>query len=318
MPKTEDYYQVLGVRRDASQADIQKAFRDLARKYHPDVNPEKDAKKKFQQIQQAFDVLNDPKKREMYDRYGHSFQSAGGGPQGGPGPGGFGFEDVDLGQFFGERFGQGGGGPGIDLGEIFSQFSKRSRPGKRAAGKQRRGGDLENEISVPFVTAVAGGELNLGLTLPSGRSETIAVKIPAGIEEGKKIRLRGQGEPSPNGGPAGDLLLKVRVEPHPFYQRRGNDLVVRVPLTLAEAALGAKIDVPAPRGTVALHVPPGTSSGTKLRIKGQGIAPRQGPPGDLYAEVLIVIPKKLDDAGRDLVRQLDERNKLDPRAHLRW
>lgn len=316
----EDYYQILGVRRDASQAEIQKAYRELARKYHPDMNPgDKDAKKKFQRIQNAFEVLNDPKKREMYDRYGSSFETFGaGGSRGGTtwstGPsGGFAFEDIDLSQFFGERF----GGAGIDLGEIFNQFRRGASTRSRTSTRQRRGADLEHEITIPFTTAVTGGEVELSVPRPSGRYETIAVKIPPGIEEGKRIRLRGQGEPV-EGGLAGDLLLTVHVEPHPWFQRKGNDLIVRVPVTLAEAALGAKVDIPTPKGTVTLQVPPGTSSGQKLRVRGYGVAPRTGTPGDLLAEIQIVLPKTLDESERDAIRQIDRRHPLDPRANLRW
>ncbi len=248
----EDYYQILGVRRDASQAEIQKAYRELARKYHPDMNPgDKDAKKKFQRIQNAFEVLNDPKKREMYDRYGSSFETfRAGGPRGGTtwstGPeGGFAFEDIDLSQFFGERF----GGAGIDLGEIFNQFRRGASTRSRTTTRQRRGADLEHEITIPFTTAVTGGEVEFRVLRPSGQAETIAVKIPPGIEDGKRIRLRGQGERI-EGGTAGDLLLTVHVEPHAWFQRKGNDLIVRVPVTLAEAALGAKVDIPTPTGTL--------------------------------------------------------------------
>lgn len=316
----EDYYQILGVRRDASQAEIQKAYRELARKYHPDMNPgDKDAKKKFQRIQNAFEVLNDPKKREMYDRYGSSFETFGASrPRGGAtwstGPeGGFAFEDIDLSQFFGERF----GGAGIDLGEIFNQFRRGAGTRTRTSTRPRRGADVEHELTIPFTTAVTGGEVEFTVTRPSGRHETIAVRIPPGIEEGKRIRLRGQGE-QVEGATAGDLLLTVHVEPHPWFQRKGNDLIVRVPVTLAEAALGAKVDIPTPKGTVTLQVPPGTSSGQKLRVRGYGVAPRSGPAGDLLAEIQIVLPKTLDESAREAIRLIDRRHPLDPRANLRW
>jgi len=323
----EDYYKTLGVPRNASQADIQKAYRELARKYHPDMNPnDKTAKKKFQQIQAAFDVLNNSEKREMYDRYGSSFDTMGaGGPHpqgtytwswspGGAGPGGFAPEDIDLSQFLGERFGQEASG---GFGDIFSQF-------RRAAGKSRRspapsrGGDLVQEIQIPFTTAVAGGEIHISLQHPGGKTETLAVKIPAGIEDGKKIRIRGHGAPGPRGAPPRDVLLTGRVAPHPFFQRRGNQLLVRVPVTLGEAALGAKIDLPTPRGTVTLSVPPGTSSGAKLRMKGHGVAPKNGASGDLLAEIQIVLPKELTEADRQAIREIDQRHAQNPRRDLRW
>jgi len=324
----EDYYKTLGVRRDASQAEIQKAYRKLAQKFHPDLNPDdKTAKSKFQQIQTAFDVLNDSEKREMYDRYGSSFETMGaGGPGGGAawgpgfggGPGGFRVEDVDFSQLFGERFGEEPGGGGF--GNIFSQFRRAAGggAGRTASAARRRGADIRHELQVPFTTAVYGGEAQITVSRQSGKTETIRVKIPAGIEDGKKIRVRGQGEPGPRRGEPGDILITIRVAPHPCFTRRGNHLHVKVPVTVAEAALGAKVDVPTPRGTVTLSVPAGSSSGAKLRVKGHGVAPKQGTPGDLLAEVQIVLPKELGEADRQLIRQFDERHSLDPRAKLKW
>ena len=211
----EDYYKTLGVPKNASQAEIQKAYRELARKYHPDMNPDdKTAKKKFQQVQAAFDVLNNPEKREMYDRYGSSFETMGGGgpqpqgayawtwsPEGGGhagGPGGFSAEDIDLSQFLGERFGQEGGGGFADL---FSQFRRSTGKARKPAGSARRGADVLHELQIPFTTAVAGGEVQVAVQQPSGKTETLAVKIPAGIEEGKKIRIRGHGGPAASAAP---------------------------------------------------------------------------------------------------------------------
>jgi DnaJ-class molecular chaperone len=316
----EDYYKTLGVGRDASAAEIQRAYRDLARKFHPDMNPDDpSATKKFQQIQAAFDVLNSPEKREMYDRYGSSFETmgAGAGPGGGSaagfggGPGEVHMEDIDFGELFGQRFG--GGGP-AGLGDIFSQFR---RGGGRAATR-RRGADVTAEVQVPFNTAINGGEVQLSLQRQAAPPETIVVRIPPGIDDGNKIRLRGQGEPAPRSGTAGDLLLTVHVAPHPSFSRRGNHLYLRVPITLGEAAAGATVDVPTPTGTVALHVPPATSSGTKLRIQGHGVPGKKGAAGDLFVEVLIVLPKKLEEADREALRQIDARHPLNPRQNLRW
>ncbi|NUQ66255.1 MAG: J domain-containing protein [Pirellulales bacterium] len=262
----------------------------------------------------------------MYDRYGSSFETRGGrGPGGGaqwqgqPGGGfsGQGFEDFDFGQFFGERFG--GGGEGIDLGDIFRQFRRGGgeRPRRGQATGRRRGGDIEHEIQIPFTTSITGGEAQLSVQRQDGHVDTISVKIPPGVEDGKKIRLRGQGEPAPGGGTPGDILLTVRVAPHPYFQRRGNDLNVKVPVTLGEAALGAKIDVPTPRGTVALQVPPGSSSGVKLRVKGHGVAGKDRS-GDLFAEIQIVLPKQFDDDACRMIRKLEERAPKEPRANLRW
>ena len=185
-------------------------------------------------------------------------------------------------------------------------------------GSSRRGADSQHELQVPFTTAIAGGEVQISIQRPSGKTETLAVKIPSGIEDGKKIRIRGQGEPGPRGGTPGDILITIRVAPHPYFQRRGNHLLVRVPVTLGEAVAGAKVDVPTPRGTVTLSVPPGSSSGAKLRVKGHGVAPKNGTPGDLLAEIQIVLPKQISDADRQAIREIDQRYPQSPRKDLRW
>jgi DnaJ-class molecular chaperone len=329
----EDYYKTLGVAHNASPAEIQKAYYELAKKYHPDKNPgDKTAKKKFQQVQSAFDVLSNAEKREMYDRYGSSFETRGqGGPQaayswGGPGAsyGGAGGnpEDFDFSQFFGERFGEGGAsaGPG-GFADLFKQFRRGGGGGGRAAkgaAASKKGEDLLHEIQIPFTTSVSGGEVSFGVQRPSGKVDTISVKIPPGIEDGKKIRVRGQGGPAGRGGTPGDIVLTVHIQPHALYQRRGNNLLVRVPITLGEAARGAKIDVPTPKETVSIHIPPGTSSGTKLRVKGHGVAPKNAPVGDLLAEVQIVLPKNLSAADLDALKEIDGRYAQEPRKDLRW
>ncbi len=317
----DDYYKILNVERNASAADIQKAYRKLARKYHPDVNPDdKTAKKKFQEIQKAYEVLNDTEKREMYDRYGSSFETMGaGGPGGGAwrgqGPGSGGYAEVDFSQFFG-----GGGQEGFEggFGDIFRQFGGGATAGpRRGRQRPRKGADLSHQLTIPFNTAVTGGEARLSVKRPDGKVESIAVKIPAGIEDGKSIRLRGQGEASPNGGPAGDILITIQSAPHPYFRRRGNNLEVNVPVTLAEAGLGAKVDVPTPKGVITLTVPPGTSSGKRLRVKGHGVQLKESP-GDLYAEIQIVLPTQIDAESAELIRQFDKRQPLKPRADLRW
>lgn len=323
---SEDYYKILGVSRNASQDEIRAAYRALAKKYHPDRNPgDETAGKKFRQIQAAYEVLSDPEKREMYDRYGSSFQTAGaGGPRGGSfywhgGPGGEfggrGFEDLDFGRFFGDRF---AAKAGFDLGDLFRQFTGGAQRGSsRGREPQARGADVHQEVRIPFVTAISGGEVELRIRRPDGSTGTLKVKIPPGIEEGKKIRLRGQGA-APVGGIPGDLVLTVRVEPHPHFERRGRHLHLRVPVTLAEAALGAKVDVPTPKGTVSLKIPPGTSSGTKLRIAGFGVPAKDGTAGDLIVEVQIRLPDRLDDEARELFRRLAAGYSDNPRRALRW
>jgi DnaJ-class molecular chaperone len=320
----DDFYKILGVSRTADQAAIQKAYRELARKHHPDMNPDdKSAKEKFQKIQRAYDVLNDPKKREMYDRFGPDFERVaegagagwrpGGAGWSGAGPGGGAtFEDFDFSQVFG---GQPGGG---GFADIFSQFAGGAPRGARATPGARRGADVRHEVEIPFQTAVTGGEVQLMVRRPSGEVETISVKVPQGIEDGKKIRLRGQGEPAPRGGQAGDLIVVVRIRPHPHFERKGRNLEVRVPVTLAEAAMGAKIDVPTPKGTITLTVPPGSSSGRRLRVKGYGVSSAGAPAGDLFAELQIVLPPELDEDDKELIRQLDRRHPMSPRAELKW
>ena len=321
----EDYYKILNVNHSASQEDIQKAYRKLARKYHPDMNPDdKAAKEKFQKIQQAYDVLNDTKKRQMYDQYGSGFESMGGGA-GGPGPGWqtshggqSGFQDIDFSQFFG---GQGGGAGAGGFEDILRQFAG---GGGGATGRRQRrqprtpGADLHHDLHIPFNTSITGGQAQLSVRRANGKVETITVKIPQGIENGKKIRLRGQGESSPTGGQPGDLLITVYVAKHPCFRRRGNDLEVSVPITLAEAAIGAKIDVPTPKGQITLTIPPGTSGGRRLRMKGMGAPTASGNHGDLYAEMRIVLPESLDEESQTAIRQLDERYPLEPRADLKW
>jgi curved DNA-binding protein len=313
----QDYYATLEVPRAASADEIKKAYRKLARKYHPDLNPnDPKAKEKFQEVQAAFDVLSDPKKREMYDRYGSAYESVGagthgGGPRGwtggGPSQGGF---EVDLEDLFG-----GGGGGGF--ADLFKQFNQRGRAQQRRP-RQSAGADLEHELSVPFATAVLGGEAQIAVRRADGRVETIRVKIPPGIESGKKIRLRGQGEPGDDGGPAGDILIRVDVAPHPYYRRQGKNLEVRVPITLDEALAGGKIELPTPHGTITLTIPPNSSSGRKLRAKGQGVKAGGGEPGDLIAELQIVLPKSMSEEDRRQMIGVAQKYADNPRADLRW
>ncbi|QDS97782.1 DnaJ C-terminal domain-containing protein [Adhaeretor mobilis] len=329
----DDYYKTLGLGRTASDSEIRKAYRELARKYHPDHNQDDpSAKQRFQEVQTAFDTLNDSKKREMYDRYGSAYDQMGGGPGGGPGPGsgpfgggfngGAGGANVNFEDLFGAGAAGGGGAGGF--ADLFKQFGGggRSRPGRQQRTNVR-GADIEHELTVPFATAVTGGEAQISVRRADGPTtdklgETIQVKIPAGIEHGKKIRLRGQGDPGIAGGTNGDILIKVNVAPHPVFRRSGKRLEVRVPITLAEAVAGGKIDVPSPHGTLTLTVPPGSSSGQKLRAKGQGVQPTNGDPGDLYAELQIVLPEDISEEDRKTVAEVLGKYDQSPRDELKW
>ena len=328
---SEDYYSVLDVSRSASSDEIQKAYRKLARKYHPDLLVDKSdrekekAKQRFQQIQHAYDVLNDPEKREMYDRYGSGFESGGAGPQF---QGGNPFEhmDIDLGQIFGGPHGAAGGGPntgGKSSGtfeNLFRHFGGRGgNPHPNAPPQQPpKGRNVEQEITVSFHTSVLGGEHQVSLQRRDGKIDRITVKIPAGIENGKKIRLRGQGEMSVPGGPRGDLMIKIKIAQHPCFTRNGLNLNVTVPISLKEALTGAKVDVPTPQGEVTVTVPQGSSSGKSLRVKGFGIK-SAGKSGDLIVQLEIHLPDEVTEEELRLLEQLGEGwNDDGIRNHLTW
>ena len=298
-----DYYEALGVPRDASSDDIRQAYRKLARKYHPDVNKEPDAEDRFKEISEAYEVLRDPEKRERYDRLGANWK-AGEDVSGAAGFGGFGqqggFEDVRV------DFGTGGFGGG-DFSDFFESFFSGSRGRRRTAGFDgfsTRGSDQEATLEVTLEEAAAGGTRRMSLA--DGRS--YAVKIPAGVRDGQLIRLSGEGGEGVGGGPAGDLLLRVRIKPHPRFKVRDRDLYVTLPLTPWEAALGASIEVPTLTGTTQVKVPPGSSSGRRLRLRGQGL-----PGGDLYATVSIKVPKTLSKKERDLFEELAKVSTFNPR-----
>jgi DnaJ-class molecular chaperone len=291
-----DFYEVLGIPRDASDADVKKAYRKLARQYHPDRNPgDKAAEAKFKEIQEAHDVLGNKDKRAKYDQFGH----AGDGP--GPFPGGnpFGGEGSPFGGF------STGGFEAGDLGEILRQFGMGGMGGgpgrRRGRARAEPPAPAEAEVAVPFLTAAAGGKISLSI---NGRS--VDVKVPAGIQEGKKLRLAGQG---PGGG---DLHVRVKIEPHPYFRREGDNVILEVPLSLAEAALGTKVDVPTVHGSqVTVKVPPGASSGSRLRLRGKGIA-----GGDQLIEVKVVVPKVEDGRGRELVEELARLYPQSPRSGI--
>lgn len=300
MPR--DYYEVLGVAKTASEEEIKKAYRKLAAKYHPDRNPgDKQAEARFKEVQEAYDVLSDKTKRAQYDRFGFA-GPAGQGPfraEGGGAPG-FefqGFNPEDLASIFG-AFGGGGGGGGADLGGMFGRGRGRGR-GRTARPPE----SVEADVTIPFLKAALGGTVALSV---DGRE--IEVRVPAGVEEGKKLRLAGQG---PGGG---DLLVRIRIEPHAYFRREGNDVIVEVPVSVSEAILGAKVDVPALDGTrLTVKVPAGTSSGGRLRLRGKGIN-----GGDQYVEIKIVVPRDADERSRELIEEFAKRNPQNPRDNLQW
>ncbi len=301
----EDFYQVLGVGKNASEDEIKKSYRKLAREYHPDRKPDdKQAAEKFKQIQQAYDVLGDAEKRKKYDMYGAGFEGMGGGNYGHPGSG-----PIDLEQIFG-----GGGAGGVDFGDLFGGGfggggQRRTRP--------RKGRDIQSEITIPFHLAAEGGKYELSIHRGSGR-ETLTATIPEGIHQGATIRLAGQGEPSMTGGPPGDLLVKVKIAPHPYFKRDGANILLEVPITITEAILGAKIDVPTlSAGEVTVTVPPGTSSGAKLRLRGKGVLDKKTKQkGDQLITIKVTVPKTISEEAKKLAEQLADLIDENPRADL--
>ena len=308
----DDHYQILGVSRTATSEDIQKAYREMARKYHPDLHPDDNAaKEQFKKVQTAFDVLNDPSKREMYDRYGSSFEGVGAGgggwsPQGQAG----GFQsggEVDLESLFG-----GGGG----FADLFGGGKRRTRRNPRTPGE-----DITAHIRIPFQLAIDGGKTEVRFERDN-KHETLSITIPQGLPDGSRMRLRGQGRPGRGGGATGDLLLEVNVEQHAVYRREGDTLAVGLPISLSEALEGAKVDLPTPWGTISLRIPEGTSSGKKLRAGGMGVRHANGSKGDLIAEVQIVLPVSDDVAASkallDSAKIVEASVQEDPRAAIKW
>ncbi len=310
----KDFYATLGVPKDADAATIKKAYRRLARELHPDHNPgDAAAEARFKEVGEAYAVLADDEQRRQYDAIR---AMAGGGARFAAGPGGSGgagFEDL-----FGGVFG-GGAGPNVRYStsgggfeDILSGLFGGGGPAGFRARGPARGQDMEATTSLPFRQAVEGSTVTLGV---EGRRVT--ARIPPGVRDGQRIRLRGKGRPGDGGGPAGDLVITVRVEPHPVFALDGRDLRVTVPVTFAEAALGAQVDVPTlDGGTVRVKVPAGTPSGRTLRVRGRGVETAQGK-GDLLVTVQVAVPQRLSDAARDAVRAFDEATPGDVRADLR-
>ncbi|MGC8760098.1 MAG: molecular chaperone DnaJ [Bryobacteraceae bacterium] len=373
MTTSKDYYEILGVKRDATADEIRKAYRRLARKYHPDLNPgDKAAEERFKIVQEAYDVLSDPKKRQMYDTYG--FYSESGFPgagQPGAGPQGFGFGGFDF-----ESFG-GQGGFGSSFSDLFSQFFGSRREAKRRAPE--KGTDLEYSLNIDFWQAIKGtqvrlnisrldtcqacrgtgesgpaatvctqcngtgnvtqmvGAMRFSLTCPrcggTGRAarpcpacggdgrvpvnETVDVRIPPGASTGSRLRVAGKGNAGTMGAPPGDLYITVRVEDHPLFRREGDDIYIKVPVTVWEAGLGARIEVPTVDGRALLKIPQGTQNGQKFRLREKGVFnSRRNTRGDQIVEIEVQTPDVRDERVRELLRQLSTVDKADPRKEL--
>ena len=310
MSPTSNYYELLGVKKDATADEIKKAFRKLARKHHPDAGGDEE---KFKQISEAYEVLSDKEKRTQYDQYGQYFgggqppgPGAGRGGQGAgwPSGGGRGYSNVDmggmgdLGDLFGSVFGGGGGYGG--------GFGGRPQP--------HRGPDQEAKLDLTFAEAFAG----TSKALHSGSGGTVNITVPAGATEGGKLRFKGKGGAGQNGGPAGDLYVTTHIKRHPFYSRDGADVVVDLPISLPEAAFGTEIRVPTPDGgKVKLKIPAGTQSGKSFRVAGKGAAKLKGTgTGDLKVRVIVAVPKELTDEQREALEKYASVSDDDIRAHI--
>jgi molecular chaperone DnaJ len=379
----QDYYELLGVARKATVKDIRAAYRKLARKYHPDLNPgDKSAEEKFKQIQEAYEVLSDSKKRQMYDQFGFNTPGPAGAPPTGAGYGPAGQDNVHF-DFGGFDFGGGGAGAGAggsaSFRDLFSQFFRSANTAQAEQG-QEAGLDLEYQIDISFAEAMHGTVKKLSftrldvcnvchgtgaapgdekvcptcggsgqVTQVSGkmrfqitcsrcggtgrlrtvcrncggegrvpRVETLDVRIPPGAQTGSRVRVAGRGNAGLSGSPPGDLYIIIRVQPHPFFDRRGDDLYTVVPITVPEASLGAKVEVPTIDGRAQVRIPPGTNGGKKLRLREKGApsARHAGKRGDQIVEVQIVVPKPEDERVRSLMRDLGKLDTEDPRGEI--
>jgi molecular chaperone DnaJ len=348
---TKDYYEILGVKKSATADDIRKAFRKLARKYHPDVNPgNKSAEEKFKELSEANDVLSDPKKRKIYDQLGYysdnidpaaaeayarggqggsgfgaggfgGFPGGGGYQRGAPGQGGqqevhFDFNDFDFGGAQGGQGGQGTGGFRDIFSGIFGGGFGRREPQGPAPGT-----DVEYEVHVPFWEAIRGGTVRINLQRPGAggmQTEPVEFRIKPGTRDGQRIRLAGRGNPGQGGGPAGDLYMIIRVDPHPVFRREGDDIYITVPIMPWEAALGARIEVPTIDGRAMLRIPQGTQSGQKLRMREKGVksATKEGTVGDQIVEITIGAPKVANVEAKELWQKLEKLHPEDPREEL--
>ncbi|MEX2393193.1 MAG: DnaJ C-terminal domain-containing protein, partial [Actinomycetota bacterium] len=291
----KDFYAILGVAKDASADEIKKTYRKLAMQYHPDRNPGKEGEEKFKEVGEAYSVLSDPSKRAEYDKLRDAVRAGAAGYSGFPG----GFRVSDFG--FGEEF-------NVEdlLNQIFGGAG--TRGGFAGFGSQprvRRGRDVETTTTLSFEDAAAGAERTVRFDLPEGRKE-VKVRIPAGVTDGQRIRVRGRGEGGGRGGESGDLYVRVKVTTHKIFGRKGDDLTMNLPITFAEAALGSEVKVPTLNGPVTLKVPAGTTSGKTFRLRGKGIEQRDGSTSDLLATVQVAVPQKLSKKQKELISELAE------------
>ena len=300
--KYKDYYKILGVARGASEDEIKKAYRRLARKYHPDVSKEANAKERFQEVSEAYETLRDKEKRAAYDSLGSGFR-----------PG----QDFRPPPDWFDRFGSGQSEDlrDIDLSDLFEQMGIFGRArGRRGFGRNAPmpGEDYETPVRITLEEAARGAERDLAVN-----SQTLRARIPKGAVDGQRLRLRGKGGPGLNGGPPGDLYLQIVLEPHPLYRTRGHDLEIEVPITPWEAALGAQVDVPTLEGHVTMKVPSGSKGGQKLRLAGKGLPKPGGGAGDLYAALDIAVPGTLTEREKKLYEELREASKFEPRTRFK-
>jgi curved DNA-binding protein len=305
-----DYYEVLGVPRDASAEDIRRAYRKLARENHPDVNKDPGAEDRFKEISEAYEVLRDAEKRERYDRLGANWR-AGQDVSGAPGFEGFqGFEGFEPGRGFETRVEFGDGGFSDFFEGLFGpRAGTRARTRGGFDGFSARGPDQEATLELSLEEAARGGRRRISL----GEGREYEVNIPAGVIEGQRIRLAGEGGRGAGGGPAGDLFLRVRLRPHPRLRVEGRDLYTDIRVTPWEAALGASVEIPTLTGTTTVKVPAGSSTDRKLRLRGKGLPSPRGRPGDLYGTVKVMVPKKVDAQERELYERLAEVSSFNPR-----
>ena len=303
--KYKDYYQALGVARDASDEDIKKAYRKLARKYHPDVSKEKDAEERFKQVAEAYETLRDKDKRLAYDQLGR-YRS---GQDFRPPP--------DWERQFGDIFGRrndGANNGGFDLGDLFAGLAG----GRRGSGRSgRRGRDVEITAQLSLEDAARGTEIAIAIPAPGASSRTVHARIPKGATEGQKLRVAGKGLPGTGSNATpGDLYIAVALKPHPLFRVEGHDLLLDLPITPSEAALGTAVEIPTLEGKVKLRIPPNSQSAQRLRLAGRGLPKPAGGCGDLLAQLKIVTPSALSEREKALYQELASASAFNPRAHF--